>query len=122
VARAWLREEPAPHSEALHVEGPVLLVERDMALGLRLSMRTVLVRIDLPDSTAPARQAVEEVLVQEGLVLVEGDSSLALAVAIQMVAMRMSSWDLWGIDPDMARTALEEAAAGGPSNLIGEIH
>lgn len=112
VVAAWLREEPAPHSERLHVEGKVLRVDRDLPLALLMPMRSVLVRIDGPEDTAAVREAVELALTAEGLVLLDHDNQLALAVGVQMVGARLASWDLWGIDIDMAFAALREAAVG----------
>jgi hypothetical protein len=112
VVRAWLREEPAPHSERLHVEGKVLRVDRDLPLALLLPMRSVLVRTDGPEETAPMREAVEQALTADGLVMLDQDNQLALAVGIQMVGARLATWDLWGLDVDMAFAALREAAVG----------
>ena len=112
VVRAWLREEPAPHSERLHVEGKVLRVDRDLPLALLLPMRSVLVRTDGPEDTAPMREAVEQALSAEGLAMLDQDNQLALAVGLQMVGARLATWDLWGLDVDMAFAALREAAVG----------
>ncbi|HEX2274623.1 MAG TPA: hypothetical protein VHG90_12190 [Acidimicrobiales bacterium] len=127
VVRAFLRADVAPHSERLHVEGPVLLADRDVPLVLRLSptgggeagpARAVLVRLDLPEDLLPLRQAVEAVLEAEGLMLLDHDSQLAIAVGVQLVAARMSSWDLWGTDIDDAFADLRAAAVGGTGDVL----
>jgi len=118
VVRAWVREEIAPFSDRLHVEGPVLMVERDVAAGLRLDLRSVLVRMDLPEASLDILPTITDVLTSEGLSLVDPDNQLAISVAMQMVALRISTWDLWGIDPELARTALDEAAMGGRRDVL----
>ncbi|MGH9190291.1 MAG: hypothetical protein ACRD0Q_09710 [Acidimicrobiales bacterium] len=119
MVTAWLTGAIAPHSERLHVEESVLLVDRDVTLGLRMSARSVLVRLDLPDGATPVRETVERVLGAQGLELLDNDNQLALAVAIQMVALRMSSWDLWGADIDVAFADLRSAAVGDQGGLAG---
>ena len=137
VVRAFLRADIAPHSERLHVEGPVLLGDRDVPTALRLGpggrggeaaggmapeltsrAPTVLVRLDLPDDLVPTRQVVEAVLEAEGLTLLDNDNQLALAVALQMVGLRLSSWDLWGADIDDAFADLRAAAVGGANDVL----
>ena len=126
VVRAFLRADIAPHSERLHVEGPVLLGDRDVALALRLPptggeaalARAVLLRLDLPEELVPVRQAVEAVLDAEGMSLLDNDNQLAIAVGVQLVAARMSSWDLWGADIDDAFADLRAAAVGGTGDTL----
>lgn len=118
VVRAWVRGDIAPYSDRLHVEGPVLLVERDITAALRLELRSVLVRMDLPESCAGILPSITEVLTTEGLVLLESDNQLAMSVAMQLVALRISSWDLWGLDREMATAALNEAAMGGRGDVL----
>jgi hypothetical protein len=140
VVRAFLRADIAPHSERLHVEGPVLLGDRDVPTALRLGAAgpgggtaggtpepatsavgrapSVLVRLDLPDDLLATRQAVEAVLEAEGLTLLDHDNQLALAVALQMVGLRLSSWDLWGADIDDAFADLRVAAVGGSHDIL----
>jgi len=113
VVRAFLRTGPAPHSQRLHVEGSVLRVHGDEALALRLGPRTVLVRLDLPDDAEPSRQVVEATLGAEGLVLVDHDTPLAVAVATMMVALR-----LWGADIDEAFADLRREAMGGDGDAL----
>jgi len=118
VVRAFLRTGAAPHSQRLHVEGSVLRVHGDEALALRLGPRTVLVRLDLPDDALPSRQVVEATLGGEGLVLVDHDTPLAVAVATMMVALRLSIWDLWGADIDEAFADLRREAMGGDGDAL----
>jgi hypothetical protein len=126
VVRAFLRADVAPHSERLHVEGPVLLVDRDVSLALRLApadgegtrARAMLLRLDLPEDLLSVRQAVEAVLEDEGMTLLDHDNPLAIAVGVQLVAARMSSWDLWGADIDEAFADLRAAAVGGTGDVL----
>ncbi len=126
VVRAFLEAGVAPHSERLHVEGPVLLGDRDVPLALRLSpadgeavrARAVLLRLDLPEELLPVRQAVEAVLGEEGMTLLDHDNPLAIAVGVQLVAARISSWDLWGADIDDAFADLRAAAVGGSGDVL----
>ncbi len=127
VVRAFLAGDIAPHSERLHVEGPVLLGDRDVPVALRLSPadggeggggRTVLVRIDLPDDLLGVREAVEAVLASEGLTMLDHDTQLGIAVGLQMVGLRLSSWDLWGADIDDAFADLRAAAVGGTGDVL----
>ena len=68
VVRAFLRHDgPSPHSERLHVEGPVLRVDGDIPLALWLGPRTVLVLFDVPEPLLDIRAAVEQILAGEGL-------------------------------------------------------
>jgi hypothetical protein len=127
VVRAFLRADIAPHSDRLHVEGPVLLADRDVPLVLRLApagggegapARAVLVRLDLPEDLIALRGDVEAVLEAEGMTLLDHDSQLAIAVGVQLVAARMSSWDLWGTDIDDAFADLRAAAVGGTGDVL----
>ncbi len=119
VVRAFLAAEGAPpHSERLHVEGDVLRADRDVAAALRIGPRSVLVRTDLPDDLVELRRKIEEVLAGEGLALQDEDTRLALPVATMMVALRMSTWDLWGADVDEAFADLRLAAVGGPDDIL----
>lgn len=118
VVRAWVAEDVPPYSDRLHAEGPVLMVERDVPVALRLPFRSVLVRMDLPEISADIIPTITGVLAAEGLMLVDQDNQLAMAVAMQMVALRLSSWDLWGLDPDMAFSALHEGVMGGQDDIL----
>jgi hypothetical protein len=103
---------PVCHSPRLHVEGPTLLVDGDVAAGLRLGPEVVLVRVDLPDEVVDVRPALERALTAESLVCVDEASLLALPVALQMLGLRLSTWDLWGTDVDVAFAALRQHAIG----------
>ncbi len=127
VVRAFLAGDVPPYSRRLHVEGPVLLGDRDVPMALRLSPadagegrapRTVLVRIDVPDDLLALRRAVEAVLTSEGLTLLDNDTQLGIAVGLQMVGLRLSSWDLWGADIDDAFADLRAAAVGGTGDVL----
>jgi hypothetical protein len=119
VVRAFLRHEgPPPHSERLHVEGPVLRVDGDMPLALWLSPRTVLVLFDIPDTLVDIRQTVRDVLAAEGLTLLDEQQPLGIAVGLQLVGARTVTWDLWGVDIDEAFAELRKAAAGGDEDML----
>lgn len=123
VVRAFSRADVAPHSARFHVEGPTLLVDRDVPAAMRIGPRTVLVRLDLPDELAggegaQAKATVERVLAGEGLSLLDSDTMLAVAVAVQRVGLRLSRWDLWGADIDVAFAELRTAAAGGEDDVL----
>lgn len=112
LARAFVQGEPAGFSRCLHAEGPVLLADRDVPLALRIGARNVLVRVDLPQWAEPARSQLERAASDSGLILIEEETLFAVPVALQMVGLRLSSWDLWGSDMEEAYAALREAAAG----------
>lgn len=101
-----------PHSERLHVEGPVLLADREVPAAIRIDGRAVLVRTDLPEKNAAAVSGVAEVLRAEGRRLLDCGTPLGVPVALQMVGLRISTWDLWGADLDEAFDAVRSAAAG----------
>jgi hypothetical protein len=112
VVRAFARGEPAGYSAWFHVERPALLADRDVPAALRISPGTVLVRLDLPEGLEAARRSIEGVLTAEGMTLLDHDTLLGVPVALQLVGLRPSSWDLWGRDLDDAFTAMRQAAAG----------
>jgi hypothetical protein len=118
VVRAFLSGDIPPHSARLHVEGPVLMVDRDVPLALRLSPTAALLRVDLSEVVSEVRRVVEGVLVDDGLRLLDEESPLGIAVGVQLVGLRASTWDLWGTDIDEAFAALREAAVGGPNDMI----
>ena len=118
VVRAFLSGDLPPHSARLHVEGSVLLVDRDRPLALRLSPTAALLRIDVGDDVAEVRRQVAAVFGAEGLTLLDEDSPLGIAVGVQLVGARASTWDLWGADLDEAFAALRQAAVGGTDDII----
>lgn len=113
VLAAYVRQEPAAvWSQRFHIEGMTLVTDGDRALALRIGRRTFLVRVDLPDGLAAARQAFQAVLAAEGIGFLDGETLLAAPVAIQVLGSRTSVWDLWGADIDEAFADLRNAAAG----------
>ncbi|MDQ6783508.1 MAG: hypothetical protein M3063_08720 [Actinomycetota bacterium] len=112
VLAAFAGDEAAGHSPRLHVEGPALVVDGDIAAGLRLSPDVVMVRVDLPEEADDVRRPLEAALKAEAMVLFDESSTLALPVALQVLGLRLSSWDLWGRDLDDAFAALRRAATG----------
>lgn len=99
-------------SSALHIEGATLMVSRDVPAAMRLAPRTVLVRVDLPDEEQPMRPMVERALSARGLRRLDDATLFATPIAVQVLGLRMSTWDLWGADIDEAFTDLRAVAAG----------
>lgn len=99
-------------SEHFHAEGPALMVDRSDAAALRIGPTTVLVRLDPPDDVLDARPLVEEALTGAGLSLIDHNTLLAAPVAIHLLALRLSEWDLWGADLDESFACLRLAAVG----------
>jgi hypothetical protein len=118
VVRAFARSELAPYSGRFHVEGPTLLANRDVPAAMRIGPRTILVRVDLPDNLLEVKPLIEGVLAAEGLTLLDTDTMLGVAVAVQRVGLRLSSWDLWGADIDEAFADLRTSAAGGEDDVL----
>lgn len=112
VVRAFARAEPSGYSDRFHAEGPALLADREVPAALRVSTEAFLVRLDLPDGMDAIRPIVETGLGAEGMMLLDSESVLGIPVALQFVGLRLSSWDLWGRDLDLAFAALRVAAAG----------
>lgn len=109
---AFAAGELPGHSELLHAEGPALLVDGDIPAGLRLSADVVMVRVDLPEELAHIRAPFEQALAAEGLTCLDQASTLGLPVALQVLGLRLSTWDLWGRDIDDAFDVLRRAAIG----------
>ena len=114
VVTAFLRGDTAGHSELLHVEGSVLVAGFDLPLVMRIGPDTVLVRGAIPVYAGDATRLVEDVLESEGLTLLDEETLLATAVAVQWLAERASTWDLWGRDIDEAFARLRETAVSDP--------
>ncbi len=110
VLAAFVHGVPAGYSPRFHVERPALLIERTFAAALRIGGDVVLVRADLPDDLRYCKGLVEEALVAEGLVCLDEDTLLGLPAALHLLGLRLSSWDLWGSDIDIAFAALRQAA------------
>jgi hypothetical protein len=118
VVQAFVRNELAPYSDRLHVEGPVLMASRDVPMALRIGPRSMLVHAELPPHLQEAKDLVEEVLKEEGLSLFDEKTLYGVAVGVQMVGLRYSSWDLWGADIEQAFTDLRVAASGGEEDVL----
>jgi hypothetical protein len=119
VLDAYARERYVGHSPRFHVEGPTLMVDRMDAAALRVGPNTILVRIDLPEEQTDAKPLVEQALGRQGLCRLDEDSWLAAPVAIQVLGLRLSSWDLWGSDLEESMAVLRLAAAGDECRPIG---
>jgi hypothetical protein len=112
VVTSYVGEGPPCHSARLHIEGPTLVVDGDVAAGLRLGPDVVMVRVDLPDEASDVRSRLEQALAAESLECLDESSTLALPVALQILGLRLSAWDLWGTDVDVAFAALRRCAIG----------
>lgn len=100
------------HSPLLHLEGAVLVAGGDVATAMRIAPRTFLLRLDLPADLEPARRAVQLTLAAAGMTCVDSESLLAAPVAIQVLGLRQSTWDLWGADIEESFAELRAAAVG----------
>lgn len=99
-------------SSMLHIEGATLMMSGDVPAALRLGPRSMLVRVDLPDEQQPLRVVVERALAASGLRRLDDATLFATPIAVQVLGLRMSTWDLWGADLDEAFTDMRAAAAG----------
>ena len=112
VLQAFARGEQAGHSSTFHVEGPTLVAAWDVAAAIRIGDRTVLVRVDLPPNLLPVKESVEQALAAEGMTLLDSETLLAAPVAVQVLGLRFSTFDLWGADIDEGFADLRAAAQG----------
>lgn len=112
VLTAFAAGLPSERSASFGIEGPVLMVDGDVPAALRLDARTVLHRGDLPDDVAWARLPVGDALRAAGYSLLDEKTLYATPVALQVLGLTFSEWDLWGFDLDEAFGALRLAAAG----------
>ena len=112
VLAAYAAGRPSGRSASFSREGPILMVDGDVPAALRLDPRTVLVRGDLPDDVAWARPLVAAAVEEAGYQLCDENTLFAMPVAIQVLALTYSEWDLWGLDLDAAFAALRVAALG----------
>jgi len=112
VLAAFAAGLPSERSAAFALEGPVLMVDGDVPAALRLDPRTVLLRRDLPDDVAWACGPVVDAVKGAGYVLCDEDTLFATPVAVQVLGLTYSVWDLWGLDLDAAFAALRVAALG----------
>lgn len=109
----FVRDEPrVVYSKGFHIEGTVLVSGGDMATAIRIGPRTFLVRADLPDDLLPATVAVRGALEADGMSCLDNETLLATPVAIQLLGLRFSTWDLWGAQIDDSFADLRAAAAG----------
>lgn len=99
-------------SDRFHIEAATLMVDRDVPAALRLGPRTMLVRVDLPDRQEGIKRSVEQALATTGMSRLDEETLLAAAIGMQVLGLRLSTWDLWGADIDEAFTDLRMAAAG----------
>lgn len=102
----------AGHSIRFHVEGPTLLVDGDIAVGLRLGPAVALVRSDLAGDFDDVRRQVEKALASASMVCLDEDTLLAGPIALQVLGIRLSTWSLWGIDLEEAFAQLRRWAVG----------
>lgn len=119
VLATFIERGGAGHSDRFHVEGPALVVDGDVAVALRLGHGAVLVRLDLPDDVEGSKPAVERALAAAGRELLDHDTLLGVPVALQLLGLRLSSWDLWGLDLDAAFAALRAIAVGDRGGIEG---
>lgn len=99
------------HSRRLHAEGAALYLDRSSVLALRLR-GAVLVRADLPPEDSPPLDGLARALARVGFRCLDEGTRLGVPVALQLVGLRLSEWDLWGADIDDAFSALRSAAIG----------
>ena len=112
VLAAFVAGLPSGRSASFAIEGPILMVDGDVPAALRLDRRTVLVRRDLPDDVAWGYAPVLAAVQDAGYVLCDENTLFAMPVAIQVLGLTYSEWDLWGKDLDEAFAALRVAALG----------
>ena len=102
------------HSPLFHVEANVLMAQADMACAIRLGPASVLLRLDLPEDLETVKHTIEVAMAGAGMVKLDEETKLGPAVAIQVLGLRLSTWDLWGTDIDQAFSELRTAATGDP--------
>jgi hypothetical protein len=112
VLSAFAACQPIGRSASFAIEGPVLMVDGDVPAALRLDRRTALLRGDLPDDVAWARPIVADAFRAAGYQLFDENTLFAMPVAIQVLGLTYSEFDLWGLDMDEAFAALRVAALG----------
>ncbi len=81
-----------------------------VGVAIWLGPGAVLVRVDILPDMQPAKEAVEAALTAEGMTRVDEETLLAAPVALQLLALRQSSWDLWGSDIETAFFTLRAMA------------
>ncbi len=118
LLRAFAGRETTGHSENYHIEGATLMAGGDAAAALWIGPDTVLVRADLPSRLEDRRPPIDAALSSEGLDLLDANTLLAAPIAIQVLGLRISSWDLWGRDLEQSFAELRLAAAGGEDSSL----
>ncbi len=118
VVRAYVRNELAPYSGMFHVEGPVLMADRDQAIALRLGPRSFLVNHEVFPAIQSAKELTEAIMTSEGLQLFDEDTLYGASVGVQQVGLRYTTWDLWGADIEQAFADLRVQAAGGQEDIL----
>jgi hypothetical protein len=112
LVRDFVRGEGAGASPSLHIEGGLLVGGSSIPLAVRIGERSVLTRRDVPEGVLPLGTVTEEVLVTEGLSLLDEDTPLGIPAGIQLAGLRVATWDLWGVDIDQAYVYLRQAVVG----------
>ena len=110
---AFLSGARTGHSGRFHLEEGTLLVDRFVAVALRLRQRSVLVRTDVPTEPIPERLAVADLRV------VADDPPLATVVALQALGLPAVPWALWSESFEVGIADLEATAA---SDDVGPGH
>ncbi|MEO7837698.1 MAG: hypothetical protein ABIS21_08685 [Acidimicrobiales bacterium] len=100
------------HSLTFHIERNVLMAQADVACAIRLGPASVLLRLDLPPDLHAVKGGVETAMTGAGMTKLDEETKLGPAVAIQLLGLRLSTWDLWGTDIDRAFDELRTAATG----------
>lgn len=113
---AYLAGAQTGSSPDAYIDGPVLMAH-DHPLAVRPDV-AMIVRDEVPAVAHPVHAALCRALEASGMRLVESQSVLAGAVALELTAPRGFEWDLWARDPDLAREVLVRRALGDvPSGL-----
>lgn len=110
VLRSFVRNEPSGYSRRLHVERPVLFVERFHEAALHVGPDTMLVRLDHPDEYGAVKRELEDALLEGGMTCQDEQTMLGLPAAFYLVGLRLSAWDLWGKSVEDAFCHLRRAA------------
>lgn len=112
VVACFVRAEPSGHSRNFYLEGPLLIGDGDHTVAICVAPEVVLVRTDLPDELRGHRDTAEAQLRSSGLTLLDEETLWGVPVALQLAGLRLSSWDLWGIDMEWAFEAVRAVAVG----------
>lgn len=90
------------------------MAQADVACAIRMGPDGVLLRLDLPEDLQNVKGIVETAMTAAGMTKLDEETKLGPAVAIQLLGLRLSTWDLWGTDIDQAFSDLRTSAAGDP--------